>query len=347
MLCNNNITHFSPLPTPQQVKEALPHPCTHFVAQSRHTIRNILNGSDRRFLFIVGPCSIHDVSDAQEYGRKLRKLAHEVRHSIFVVMRTYFEKPRTTTGWKGMINDPDMNGSYRVQHGLQQARNILIYLNSIGVPCGSEVLDTITPQYIGDLLSWGAVGARTCESQVHRQLVSGLSFPTGFKNGTTGRIITAVHAIEAARHAHCFMGITDDGIPAVCHTQGNTDCHIILRGGTAPNYDEQHVCLCETLLRKHNLPVNIVVDCSHGNSGKDHTRQSIVLMNILQQIQAGNNAIRGVMLESNLHEGSQHYSAPHKLKGVSVTDACIGFTETCTLLRSAATVLRQLLPPAP
>jgi len=324
------------------LKQSLPSDATRqFVEQSRHTIRRILNGEDHRMLFIVGPCSIHNVEEAQEYGRRLKQLAHDVRKTIFVVMRTYFEKPRTTTGWKGMINDPDMDGSFRVQKGLKQARELLIYLNQIGLPCGTEVLDPITPQYLGDLLSWGAVGARTCESQVHRQLVSGLSFPTGFKNGTTGRILSAVDAIVAAQYPHCFMGITDNGAPAVCQTRGNSDCHIILRGGTSsPNYDEHHVCLCETLLRKRQLPLNIIVDCSHGNSGKDYTRQSIVLLDILQQIQHGNESIRGVMLESNLNEGKQ---APHRRfqrNGVSVTDACIGFTETQTLLLSAATVYR-------
>jgi 3-deoxy-7-phosphoheptulonate synthase len=265
-----------------------------------------------------------------------------VKDQILIVMRVYFEKPRTTVGWKGLINDPNLDNSFDVNKGLILARQLLLNLNTIGMPCGYEVLDTITPQYISDLISWGAIGARTTESQVHRQLVSGLSMPVGFKNGTGGNIKIARDAILSARYPHCFMGITNVGEPAICKTKGNLSCHLILRGSSdAPNYSEQHIEKSIKLLDEHKLPRAIMVDCSHGNSRKDHTKQKVVLKNIMNQIKA-NKHIIGVMIESNIYEGHQKLTDPNALAaGISITDSCISIIETEAIILDAYNALKK------
>ena len=307
-----------------------------FVTNTRNLIRQIIYNETHKKLFIVGPCSIHNVDQALEYGKQLKKIADKVKDKILIVMRVYFEKPRTTVGWKGLINDPDLDNSCDVNKGLRLARQLLLDLNKIGMPCGYEVLDTITPQYISDLMSWGAIGARTTESQVHRQLVSGLSMPVGFKNGTGGSIKIARDAILSARYQHCFMGISHMGEPVICRTRGNKDCHIILRGSAnSPNYSENYIEESENLLIEHKLPKAVMVDCSHGNSRKDHAKQKGVLQAIIDQMRK-NASIIGVMIESNIHEGNQKLVDPKKLKyGVSITDACINIEETNDIIMKA------------
>ena len=261
---NKRIEYFKPLILPNKLKEQLPlnKELQNLIINTRTHIENILSNQDKRMLFIVGPCSIHNVNEAKIYGTKLVELAKHVKDKILIVMRVYFEKPRTTIGWKGLINDPDLDGSFNVNKGLHQARELLLYLNDIGLPCGYEILDTITPQYICDLISWGAIGARTTESQVHRQIVSGLSVPVGFKNGTSGCVEIAAQAILSAQFKHCFMGITDKGEPAICRTKGNKNCHVILRGGRDnTNYEKEYVEQTEKILKKHELKQNIMIDC--------------------------------------------------------------------------------------
>ena len=300
-------------------------------------IRQIKKGKLNKKLFIIGPCSIHNVDEALEYGKQLKKIADKVKDKILIVMRVYFEKPRTTVGWKGLINDPNLDNSFDVNKGLYMARKLLLELNDIGIPCGYEVLDTITPQYISDLISWGAIGARTTESQVHRQLVSGLSMPVGFKNGTGGSIKIARDAILSAQYPHCFMGIKLTGKPAICKTKGNKSCHLILRGGSkSPNYSEKYISESEKLLQEYNISKAIMVDCSHSNSRKDHTKQKEVLKNILNQIKNNNTSIMGVMIESNINEGNQKLVNVKDLKyGVSRTDACINIKETKKIVLEA------------
>ena len=313
------------------------------VMNTRNEISDIINGRSHKKLFIIGPCSVHNVEEALEYGKKLVVLAEKVRDKILIVMRVYFEKPRTTIGWKGLINDPDLDNSCDVNRGLFLARKLLLELNKLGMPCGYEVLDTITPQYISDLISWGAVGARTTESQIHRQLVSGLSMPVGFKNSTSGAIKGAVDGILSAAYPHCFMGITQNGVPAICRTKGNRNCHLILRGGSdGPNYQDKHILRAENLLENHNLPMCVMVDCSHGNSCKDYKNQHIVLLSV---INSKLKSIKGVMLESNICEGKQNLIvdengkvAPLK-KGISITDSCISFEETNKLVMECYKVL--------
>lgn len=328
---DENIIKFSKLISPRILREDL---CRkkhieEFVSSTRNEIKRILNGVSKKKLFIVGPCSIHNVIEAIEYGKMLKKLSEKVEDKILIVMRVYFEKPRTTIGWKGLINDPNLDNSYDVNMGLYLARKLLLELNELGVPCGYEVLDTITPQYISDLISWAAIGARTTESQVHRQLASGLSMPIGFKNGTGGSIKIARDAILSARYPHCFMGITHSGSPSICTTRGNSFCHIILRGGSnSPNYTSEYIKESENLLQEHKLPKAIMVDCSHGNSRKIHTNQKIVLANVIQQMRT-TSFIIGVMIESNINEGKQTLGEVSALKyGVSITDACISIEET-------------------
>jgi 3-deoxy-7-phosphoheptulonate synthase len=308
-----------------------------FVQQSRKTIANIIHKRDPRLLVISGPCSVHDVEAAKDYARQLKVLHNKHKDSLFVVMRVYFEKPRTTVGWKGLINDPHMDGSFDVETGLRKARELILYLTELGLPLATEALDPISPQYLAEVFSWSAIGARTTESQTHREMASGLSMPIGFKNGTNGSLGVAVNALQSAASPHHFMGINRQGQVALIQTNGNPDGHVILRGGAAPNYDAQSIAECEQVLAQHGLEPGIIVDCSHGNSNKDYTRQPSVAKDIIAQICAGNKSIIGIMLESNINAGNQSSDLPQEslAYGVSVTDACIDFSETAALLADA------------
>jgi 3-deoxy-7-phosphoheptulonate synthase len=308
------------------------------VFQTRESICKILNGEDDRLLVVVGPCSIHDVAAAREYGRLLAGIIPELKDQLQIVMRVYFEKPRTTVGWKGLINDPYLDQTFQINDGLRMARHLLLDLVDMGVPAGTEFLDIITPQYVADLVSWGAIGARTTESQVHRQLVSGLSCPVGFKNGTSGDIQIAIEAIESASHPHYFLGHTKQGQSAIFGTLGNPNCHIILRGGRKMvNYTAESVAQTRAELERAGLSPRFMIDCSHANSNKDHTRQPIVCRDVAGQIARGSQGIVGVMLESNLIAGAQKLVPDQPLTyGQSITDACIGWDETTALLRELA-----------
>lgn len=303
------------------------------VFNSRKSIHNILKGTDDRLLVIIGPCSIHDPESALDYGRRLSALREKYKDQLEVVMRVYFEKPRTTVGWKGLINDPYMDKSFDINDGLRKARRLLLQVNDAGMPTAGEFLDMITPQYLADLMCWGAIGARTTESQVHRELASGLSCPVGFKNGTDGNTKIAIDAIGAASASHYFLSVTKFGHSAIVSTKGNQDCHIILRGGKAPNYSEEHVKSTTAQLQKAGLRPNIMIDFSHANSNKDYKRQLVVAEDIKQQMAQGENAIFGIMVESHLVEGRQDMKAGEPLEyGKSITDACIGWEDTETLL---------------
>lgn len=328
----------SVLPSPKVLKEAIPLSKKNkaFIDTSRQSIQNILSGQDKRLLVVVGPCSIHDVEAAKDYARRLAHLAHIYSQRMVIVMRTYFEKPRTSLGWKGLIIDPYLDGSYNLVKGLHIAREFLRYVIDLELPTATEILDVITPQYLKDCICWGAIGARTIESQVHRQLASGLPMPIGFKNNTAGSIVVAVHALKAAQKTHTFLGINDQGQASVITTTGNAHGHIILRGGKlGPNYTPPYIRHTESLLEEADLPKKIMVDCSHGNSGKDPQHQAKVLEDTLKQIQAGAGSIIGYMLESNLLPGSQPFPRPiHELTyGTSITDGCIGWSETESLLK--------------
>lgn len=308
------------------------------VFETRRQIGNILDGTDDRLVVVVGPCSIHDTDAAREYAGLLKGAMAKLSNELLLVMRVYFEKPRTTLGWKGLINDPFFDESFRINDGLRIARHLLLDLATMGVPAGTEFLDMITPQYIADLVSWGAIGARTTESQVHRQLVSGLSCPVGFKNGTSGNIQIAVEAIISANHPHTFLGTSDTGQSAILFTSGNPECHIILRGGgKVTNYDAASVASTAEQMTKAGIQPRIMIDCSHANSGKDFRRQGAVCRNVQEQIADGDSRIMGVMIESNLVEGAQSLinGKPH-VYGQSITDACIGWPETETLLGELA-----------
>jgi 3-deoxy-7-phosphoheptulonate synthase len=340
---NLNIVWQSTLLPPSQLHEDIPASAqaTQTVSAARRTLTDILSGCDPRLLVVVGPCSIHDTQAALEYAHHLKALADELAEQLFIVMRVYFEKPRTTVGWKGLINDPRMDDSFRIDEGLHVARRLLVDLNDLGLPCGTEALDPITPQYLGDLIAWSAIGARTTESQTHRELASGLSSPVGFKNGTDGNLEVALNAMLSAAQPHAFLGINGDGQVAVTQTRGNAFGHLILRGGTVPNYDSVAVSEAEAALVAQKLPVNIVVDCSHANSRKNHALQTLVLKDVVHQIADGNRSIKGVMLESNLFEGNQKLGRAQDLRyGVSITDACLGWDTTATCLREAAARLR-------
>jgi 3-deoxy-7-phosphoheptulonate synthase len=312
------------------------------VHHTRQQILKILGLGDRRLLVVVGPCSIHDTEAALEYARRLKPVASELARDLLIVMRVYFEKPRTTVGWKGLINDPHLDESHRINDGLRMARNLLLDLAEMGVPAGSEFLDMITPQYLAALVSWGAIGARTTESQLHRQLVSGLSCPVGFKNGTSGDAGIAIEAILSARQPHTFLGHTKDGQTAIFATAGNPDCHLILRGGRGvTNYDAANVERIAGLEIKAGLQPAMMIDCSHANSRKDHTRQPIVCRDVAAQVAAGDRRIIGVMLESNLIAGAQkHVPGQPLVYGQSMTDACIGWDDTMPLLRELAVAAR-------
>lgn len=303
------------------------------VFNARENIHQILKKNDDRLLVVIGPCSIHDPKAALEYGERLVKLREQYKDQLEIVMRVYFEKPRTTVGWKGLINDPFMDNSFRLNDGLRTARKLLLDLNDLGIPTAGEFLDMITPQYVADLMCWGAIGARTTESQVHRELASGLSSPVGFKNGTDGTIKVAIDAIGAASAPHHFLSVTKFGHSAIVETKGNSDCHIILRGGKEPNYSKEHVSAIGEQLEKAGLDINIMVDFSHANSSKQFKRQMLVGEDVAAQVSKGNYGIFGVMIESNLIEGRQDYVAGQALcYGQSITDACIGWDDTESIL---------------
>jgi 3-deoxy-7-phosphoheptulonate synthase len=305
------------------------------IFQTRNAISEIVHGRDNRILAVVGPCSIHDPSAALDYAGRLAEKTRELTDQLLVVMRVYFEKPRTTVGWKGLINDPYLDGSFKINDGLEIARKLLLDIHKLGLTAATEYLDMITPQFLGDLISWGAIGARTTESQVHRELASGLSCPVGFKNGTDGNIQIAVDAAQAASHPHHFLSVTKTGHTAIVSTNGNPDCHVILRGGKQPNYDRDSVRRASDALKKQGLPAKLMVDCSHANSAKDHTRQAIVAREIAAQLP--DRTIMGVMIESNLVSGRQNFSLNTPMTyGQSVTDACIGIEETFEVLEMLA-----------
>ncbi len=340
---NLNVVSQLTLLPPTQLHDDIPVSAraTQTVSTARRVLADILSGRDRRLFVVVGPCSIHDTRAALEYAQRLRALADEVADQLFIVMRVYFEKPRTTIGWKGLINDPRMDDTFQIDEGLHVARRLLVDLNELGLPCGTEALDPITPHYLGDLIAWSAIGARTTESQTHRELASGLSSPVGFKNGTDGNLEVALNAMLSAAQPHAFLGINGDGQVAVTQTRGNAFGHLILRGGAVPNYDSVAVAEAEAALQAAKLPVSIVVDCSHANSRKNHALQTLVLKDVVHQIVDGNQSIKGVMLESNLFEGNQKLGNAQDLRyGVSITDACLGWDSTAACLREAATRLR-------
>jgi len=312
------------------------------VAAWRAEIARTLAREDDRLVTVVGPCSVHDVSAGEEYARRLRGLADRLAPDLRIVMRVYFEKPRTTVGWKGLINDPGLDGSFRINDGLRLARRLLLDLVALGLPSGCEFLDPISPQYTSDLVSWGAIGARTTESQVHRELASGMSVPIGFKNGTGGTVQIAIDAVRAAAYPHRFLGVTEQGLASIVITRGNPDCHVILRGGArGPNYDATNVARVLEALRAAGLPERVMVDASHGNSERDHTRQTAVARDLAAQIAAGEGSITGVMLESFLVAGRQDLSASAPLTyGQSITDACLGWDETESVLNELAEAVR-------
>jgi len=347
-LYNINVAALEVLPTPEEIKQRLPlsETAANAVFQARETIKRILDRQDPRLFVVVGPCSIHDVVAARDYARRLKALADEVQDTLFLVMRVYFEKPRTTVGWKGLINDPRMDDTFRIDEGLQVARDLLLELAELGLPAGTEALDPIIPQYIHDLIAWTAIGARTTESQTHREIASGLSTPVGFKNGTNGSLEVAINALQSVASPHSFLGINQFGQSAVIRTLGNRYGHMVLRGGDRPNYDSVSIALCEKALRDKKLPVNIVVDCSHANSFKDPAMQPLVMRDCVHQIMEGNRSIVGVMIESNLGAGNQSIPADRsQLKyGVSVTDACVDWATTETMLREAHAKLQGVLP---
>jgi 3-deoxy-7-phosphoheptulonate synthase len=332
-----------PLVSPRALKEELPadEAIAAVVVEARQTVRAILAGRDPRLLCIVGPCSIHDPLAALEYAHRLVALRREMAEQLYVMMRVYFEKPRTTVGWKGLINDPDMDDSCNMREGLRIARRLLVEINRMGLPAATEMLDPITPQYIADLISWAAIGARTTESQTHREMASGLSMPVGFKNTTEGNLQAAINAIESSRRPHSFLGITQDGLSAIIRTTGNPATHVVLRGGRNPNYDRESIAECVKMLERSGLEPRVMVDCSHAQTNKDYRKQPAVLDAIVAQIRAGSRAIMGVMLESNLEAGNQPVNADRsKLKyGVSVTDPCIDWPTTEQCLTSAASAL--------
>ncbi len=346
---NVNVEAMVEIPSPQEIHERLPvsDAAARTVLEGRSSLEAILDRRDPRLFVVVGPCSIHDPKAALEYAGRLRTLADEVRETLFLVMRVYFEKPRTSLGWKGFINDPFMDDSFRIDEGLVRGRELLMLLAEMGLPTGSEALDPICPQYLAELITWYAIGARTTESQTHREMASGLTAPVGFKNGTDGGLEVAINAIRSAAQPHSFLGVNSAGKTSVIRSRGNRYGHLVLRGGAGrPNYDTVSVRLAEDALGKSKLPVNIVVDCSHANAMKDHRLQPLVFRDCLHQIVEGNRSIVGMMLESNLEAGNQPIPEDRaQLRyGVSVTDPCIDWANTEDLLRRAHDQLRPLLP---
>jgi 3-deoxy-7-phosphoheptulonate synthase len=336
---NLKIKSITPIIAPTDLRQVFPmsEAGSEFVSTSREHIKNIIHGKDPRLMVVVGPCSIHDPKAAIDYAERLARLAREVSDQLFLVMRVYFEKPRTTIGWKGLINDPDMDGSHLISKGLGIARALLCRITEMKLPVATEMLDPITPEYLADLLCWGAIGARTTESQTHRELASGLSFPIGFKNGTDGNLQIAIDAMIAALHPHSFLGINREGLTSIIQTTGNPDLQIVLRGGRKPNYMPEDIKKAEEMMGKNRIFPSIMVDCSHANSEKNHEKQPLVLNNVIDQITAGNRSISGVMIESFLEGGSQ--PIPKDLSqvryGVSITDKCIDWITTERILRDA------------
>jgi 3-deoxy-7-phosphoheptulonate synthase len=344
-----NIASIAPLITPGQLKKDLPltGAALESVRAARNTIFSILDRKDPRLFVVVGPCSIHDVKAAMEYAGRLKQLADEVKDTLYLVMRVYFEKPRTSVGWKGLINDPHMDDTFRIEEGLRMGRKLLRDVAELGLPTSTEALDPISPQYLQDLIAWSAIGARTTESQTHREMSSGLSSAVGFKNGTDGGLTVAINAMQSVSSPHRFLGINSEGQVSVVTTKGNPYAHVVLRGGSSgPNYDSVHVAQCEAALKKGGVSCNIMIDCSHANSNKDPSIQSLVLKDVTHQILEGNQSIIGVMLESNINFGNQ--SIPKDLSqlkyGVSVTDACIDWAETERSIREMAEKLKDVLP---
>ena len=337
---DQRIKDITMLPPPEHLIRFFPirgTPVEALITHIRRVIHHIMAGKDDRLLVVIGPCSIHDPAAAVEYARRLKEARERFSGTLEIVMRVYFEKPRTTGGWKGLINDPYLDESYRIDEGLRIARQLLIEINRLGLPAGSEFLDVISPQYIGDLISWGAIGARTTESQVHRELASGLSAPIGFKNGTDGNIRIATDAIQAAARGHHFLSVHKNGQVAIVQTNGNRDCHVILRGGKAPNYDEASVAAACRELEAAKLPPTLMVDCSHANSSKQHARQVEVARDIAGQVAKGSHKVFGVMVESHLQAGAQKFTPgkddPRRLEyGQSITDACLGWSDSVQVL---------------
>lgn len=334
-----NVISQEVLISPAELKAKIPmtDKALEMVTQGRQTIRDILDRKDPRLFVVIGPCSIHDLDAAKDYAQRLKKLADDVSDSIYVVMRVYFEKPRTTTGWKGLINDPHLNDSFKIQEGLHIGRQLLLDMAELGLPTATEALDPISPQYLQDLISWSAIGARTTESQTHREMASGLSSAVGFKNGTDGSLTVAINALQSVSNPHRFLGINTDGQVSVVHTRGNSYGHVVLRGGNGkPNYDSVSVALCEEELNKAGVTPNIMVDCSHANSNKNHELQTLVMDNVANQIAEGNQSIIGLMVESHINAGNQ--KIPENLSdlkyGVSITDACIDWDTTVKSLKS-------------
>ena len=348
MIKTNNlkISGITPIIAPADLRQVFPlsEIDREFVSRSRERIKDILHRRDRRLMVVVGPCSIHDPDAAVEYAKRLARLSHQVSDQLLLIMRVYFEKPRTTVGWKGLINDPDMNSTHQISKGLGIARGLLSRITQLGVPVANEMLDPITPEYVADMISWGAIGARTTESQTHREMSSGLSFPVGFKNGTDGNLQIAIDAMKAAQHPHSFLGINREGRTSIIQTTGNPDVHIVLRGGSRKvNYHPEDIALTEESLTKNGLFPTIMVDCSHGNSNKDYQKQPEVLDSVIQQILSGNSSLSGVMIESNLEAGNQKVPTDiSQLKyGVSITDACIDWQTTEKILLNAHDRLKQ------
>ena len=346
---NINVTAFDTMPTPAEIHAKLPlsEKAAKTVSHGRNLLRKILDRKDHRLFVVVGPCSIHDPVAGLDYAHRLKKLADEVGDVLQIIMRVYFEKPRTTVGWKGYINDPFMDDSFQVNVGMEKARDFLLKVNEIGLPAGTEALDPYGPQYYGDLIAWTAIGARTTESQTHREMSSGLSTPVGFKNATSGDLTVATNAILSASRPHSFLGLNNDGRVAIVRTTGNPYGHVVLRGGDGkPNYDTVSVAVAEQALAKAKLPANLVVDCSHANSSKKPELQPLVMADVVNQIRAGNKSILGVMVESNIEAGNQSIPADlSQLKyGCSVTDGCVGWDTTEQMIRDAAVMLRDVLP---
>ncbi len=346
---NLNVAAFDVMPSPDEVKARLPlsERAAQSVLDARRTIEAILDGKDQRLFVVVGPCSIHDPVAGLDYARRLRALAGDVADTLYLIMRVYFEKPRTSLGWKGFINDPHMDDSFRIDEGMEKARRFLLDVNELGLPVGTEALDPIAPQYYGDLIAWTAIGARTSESQTHREMSSGLSTPVGFKNGTDGDVETAINASVSAGRPHSFLGINGQGRSAIIRTRGNRYGHIVLRGGGGrPNFDTVSISLAEQALAKAKLPQNIVVDCSHANSWKKPEMQPLVMRDVVHQIREGNRSVVGLMVESFIEHGNQSIPADRsKLKyGCSITDGCLDWKTTVEMLTSAREVLRPILP---
>lgn len=344
-LINARILAQECLPSPAQIHAEIPHTKRSLatVLNGRAQLEDILDRKDNRKFIVVGPCSIHDPAAAMDYAKRLRLLANDVADTLLIVMRVYFEKPRTTVGWKGYINDPDRDDSFDMVKGIRLARTLLRDISEMGLPIGTEALDPLMPQYLGDLVSWNAIGARTTESQTHREMASGLSTPVGLKNGTDGSLAVAINAMQAASTPHAFLGIDADGRTSVIRTAGNPHGHLILRGGATPNYSAESVAQAEAMLLKAGLPASIVVDCSHGNSNKSYERQAAVLADVVQQAVAGNQSIVGMMLESNIVAGSQKIQSDLStlVYGQSVTDACLGWEDTQRIVLEAAGALRR------